>query len=290
MTTPVRCPTCGFRVRRWRDQKRCPSCKQTKPAQEFGHARSRNDHLESQCSSCKRYRQRASYSKDKFGASRPQSIDKPANIEQLAYVAGFLVENAATALGDSVLRLRDVVLRDREKGTDDVFDEYEVVCHRAPDLRFRFKRGDRVVLSLSDGLLHKVMHLPPASSPKAVWKRAYTSPDELGFPDLRLSMLELLPRWFPDWTQPDGVDPWTQEDVSVECPLGTYANGEVRVNWEGLSCSYHLPVEFLGAVGLLTRWLGFKDEAAAVAECNLIEDEQLIAFAAELSTKELTTA
>jgi hypothetical protein len=76
-TKKVRCATCGYALRRYRPEKRCPTCGQTKAAQDFLHARSRNDHLGSQCRDCQRERQRTSYRKEKFEARMRHFPDKP---------------------------------------------------------------------------------------------------------------------------------------------------------------------------------------------------------------------
>jgi hypothetical protein len=92
-TKKVRCATCGYALRRYRPEKRCPTCGQTKAAQDFLHARSRNDHLGSQCRDCQRERQRTSYRKERFEARH--SLDKPGRVTPLAelnpVVDGYLV-------------------------------------------------------------------------------------------------------------------------------------------------------------------------------------------------------
>ena len=83
------CPECGFRLRLYRESKRCGRCKETKPVSEYNHHRGRGDHRMGECRSCQRARQAAGYRKDNFTSGGAEKVIPLAEINPL--VSDYLV-------------------------------------------------------------------------------------------------------------------------------------------------------------------------------------------------------
>lgn len=264
---PRSCRRCGDRIRRVRVTKRCPECSITRLASDFSHNPSRGDHLDSRCRPCVNSHKRS------------VAVDNamPRNVVEDGAILGHLREHTSAAWarnGDSIpatLRLTDAVVVDYWTGGRVERGEVEVY-HRGV-IRFPFRLGDRVVLALGLGGLGKVRIV---SAGRTAWEDEY--------PDARLSLIHLFQRWYPEWSPPAELDPWTDEWTKVACPLGPHLDRTAKLWHFEFECSRHTASDDQPwtAIDVLTRRLHFADEAAAVAEISRIEDEQLALLAGEV--------
>lgn len=272
------CPrsNCGLPVRRLRETKRCPECGTTRLADVFSHNPSRSDHLDSRCRLCVNSHKRS-------GAIEMMMPNNPVDT---GAIFGSLHDHIAGMSdgrrgGFSTMRLTDATVIDYWTSKRTFLDE--VYVNHRNGFKFPYRIGDRVALAFSNGVLGKVLHV---SSGKVVF--------EDGFPDSRLSLVELFKRWYPNWSPPPALHPWPEEEVRVQCPLALHTDRTARINPYGeFACSRHTGAEDTGpggpslpvywtAVDVLQRRFGLKDEAAAVAELSRIEDENLAVLAAEV--------
>ena len=205
VTAPKRtCPTCGFKVRGWKDEKRCPGCNLVKPVQEWPHARSRPGHTDSLCTSCKRERQRTSYRKEKLEARLRHFPDKPGQVTPLAelnpVVDGYLVgrvkskrrlaEYESEPSRQPVYRLRLVDAITNAGATLPQVDvihtsETVAVAHLTP--------GEWLGLVFDDGWLAKLVRLDPpdGAGSDAILDEALVT---FEVPDSPLGGVGILPR------------------------------------------------------------------------------------------------
>jgi hypothetical protein len=193
---------------------------------------------------------------------------RPENPIEFGEILGSLEEHIAEFGRDySALVLTDAVIHDYLTGGRSEVEDVQVY-HRQ-HIRFRFRRGDRVLLALGDGQLGKVWH-----GGRVVWENE--------FPDGRLSLVHLLQRWYPEWSPPADMDPWTDERTKVACPLSPHADRPARLCWTDFSCSRHTRSEVWSPIDVMVRRLGFVSEEAALGELSRIEDERLAALAKEV--------
>lgn len=168
------------------------------------------------------------------------------------------------------LLLEDVQALDRDTGITSSFTQLALNANE--DYVFAWKPGDRIIIAMGCGGPGKIIHV-------ARKEVVYADP----FPDMRLSLFDLLPRWYPDWTPPPTWT-WTYEKVKVPCPWGPHADRPAFLTWECIRCSRCTGGECWGALDIMTRKLGYAengvgvtpDATGALAALNEIEDDQLL--------------
>jgi len=89
----------------------------------------------------------------------------------------------------AILRLDDALVVNYWTGDREERDELAVYDRRKKI--FHYRRGERVVPALGGGLLGKVRFTHTART-RTTWE------DE--WPDMRLSLVDLFKRWYPDWS------------------------------------------------------------------------------------------
>lgn len=204
----------------------------------------------------------------------------PANPVEVGAILGSLREHvppsARGVAAPAILRLDDAIVVNFWSGEREKRDEVAIYDRR--EKVFHYRRGERVVLALGGGILGKV---------RFTYTGRTRTPWEDEYPDMRLSLVDLFKRWYPDWSPPADLPSWPinapDDGYKVMCPVALHADRNAKISAHGeLHCSRHTGSGWWNAVDVLMRRFGFKDEDAAVAELSRIEDEQLAALAAEV--------
>ena len=257
-------PQCGQDVRHLRTDKKCPECGITRPADAFSHNPSRSDHLDSRCRPCVRSHKHA------------EAADAmPDNPLELGAILGNLHEHISSdgrsRGGYSSMRVKDAWIIDYRAGTRTFVDE--VWVNHRENFKFPFRISDRVTLAFSPGgYLGKVLHI-----------RSNRVPFEDEWPDMRLSLVNLFKQWYPAWSPPPALHPWSEDEVKFVCPLAAHADRTGRLSAHGeYHCSRHTGSDYWTAVDVLTRRFGVESADAAVAELSRIENLELAALADEV--------